>query len=173
MKQLSKVFTATMIIVLIIMPSCSKNKNRYHDKEKKFSIVIPKEWEKKTGFMGTDLAVYPPYSKAVSSFSPNFNVSVLDYKDPQQLGPYTDGTLENLQKLNGFILLKREKVKLGDEEAARLVYSYKIKPLDIMILQYIVVKDTRGAAVTFSAMKEDYADLVPETEKTIKTFRLE
>ena len=163
-----------IIMTLMLFNGClCRDKNRYYDDMKGFSLLIPGEWEKAASGGGADLILLPPVEQSLIAFRPNMTVVVRDRNETFLLAEYQARTLEEIKSvLSEFRLMESGEDKIAGETGGVLHFSYILGSVNIEVLQYTVLHKKKSFSITFSAMPAEFLRFKEIAEKTVKSFEL-
>lgn len=81
----------------------------------------------------------------------------------------------NLKTLDGlledFDLEKQERVLLNGEQAEKLIYTHRIGPVNLKVIQYLIVKGRDAYVLTFTADLIDYNKVSTSFQEIASTFK--
>lgn len=163
-----------IIMTLMLFNGClCRDKNRYYDDMKGFSLLIPGEWEKAASGGGADLILLPPVEQSLIPFRPNMTVVVRDRNETFSLAEYQARTLDEIKNvLSGFRFMESREEKIAGETGGVLHFSYILGSVNIEVLQYTVLYKRKSFSITFSAMPEEYLRFREKAEETVKSLEL-
>ena len=137
-----------------------------------FTIIAPTTWEKKEGFMGSTVLFLEPQAEPSDTFRENVNVVVEKLPSGMGLDGYVKASNDNMAKLmTDYSEISSARVKLGGNDAQRIVYQHRMGVYNLKVLIYLVVQGGRGYVLTCSATVDQYDSHEPTFEDTCKTFQ--
>ena len=177
-KRFAIVAVSTPVLCFLAQSGCARKSppepGRYYSKEKGFSIRLPKEWERKEGFMGTTIMGLSPQEGPADEFRENVNVFVEELPKALSLEEYSSLSLANLRKLmTDFQEHETSQTTVGDAGASRLVSSHRMGQYDLKVLVYWLIKARRAYVITCSAEREQFDAYLGKFEDIVKSFRFE
>jgi len=176
MKLLRPISTILAVIMLsgIMFSGClCRDKNRYYDDTKGFSIAIPSGWERGNAQGGADLIILPPAQDSITPFRPNMTVVVREEKEGMSLADYQLHTLEGIKAvLEGFQLVTSGEEKITGGKSGMLHFTYTLESIKVEVIQYTVLDKKKSVSVTFSAMPADFIKYRDAAEKTARSLDL-
>jgi len=145
---------------------------QYTSKKDAFTITGPASWEKAEGKMGTAVVFLEPQAGASDTVRENLNVIVEKLPAAMGLDKYVKLSKENMAKIvTDFSEVSSARVKLGENDAQRIVYQHRMGVFNFKCLLYLVVHGGRAYVLTCTAAVDEYEDHEPIFEKTCKTFQ--
>jgi hypothetical protein len=164
------------IATLIMIVGCGLfEMTSYEDRQKGFSINIPKKWEIKKDFMGADMAALDPEGVGATQFRPN--VTVVSEKVPQGMRPHDYYRLQfkSIQSLTGHIrqfhLYENKFVMIDGQQGKRLVYGYSLGELKVMVVSCAVISNGTGYVITGTTTYDSFNTFKETFLKVYKSFR--
>lgn len=182
MRQIS-FFASTILIVTLMACGQSGQKEEQADvpadwktaSRSEFSIQFPDSLElDTTGQMGTSLILFSKTTSADDPFRENVNVMIQNLAGQKiDLNKYVEISEGQIKTMitNG-ALNESKRVKEGDSEYHRIVYSGKQGEYDLKWLQYYWVVKDKAFVVTLTCEKNQYDRFVGVGEKVLKSFRV-
>ncbi len=145
---------------------------QYTSNRDAFTITAPASWEKAEGVMGSTVVFLEPQAGATDTFRENVNVVAEKLPAGMGLDGYLKASDENAAKLmTDFSEVSSTRVKLGENDAQRIVYQHRMGVYNLKCLLYLVVHGGRGYVLTCTAIVDEYEDHEPVFEDTCKTFQ--
>ena len=169
-----RMFAFIFLVAGILFSGClCRDKNRYYNDEKGFSLIIPGEWNKGTAQGGADLIILPPVNESLIPFRANLTVVVRDQKEDMTLGEYQTRTLEEIKSvLPGFQLLSSGEEKIAGIKSAMVHFTNTLGTVKVQVVQYTLLRKKKSISITFSAMPEDFTRFREGAEKTARSVDL-
>ena len=159
----------------ICLADCSSKPakpGQYTSKKDGFTITAPKSWGKAEGVMGATVAFLEPQAEPSDAFRENVNVVVEKLPAGMGLDGYLKASDQNMAKmLTDYVEVSSARVKLGENDAQRIVYRHRAGIYNLKCLLYLVVHGGRGYVLTCTAIVDEYEDHEPVFEDTCKTFQ--
>lgn len=139
-----------LVLVLIMAGACvSGPGKRYHNRDKKFSIMIPHNWETLENTRGALLAAASPRSGGQGNDPGRAMLAVTWTPSPRGYGleMFFMMTLDNLKKHRpGFRSTRQRWVRLGGRDARHVSYQHVVGGIPVQAELYMV----RGSGGIFS-----------------------
>lgn len=158
-------FLAAGLVAASLAPGCSSREPvRYFNKEKKFSIEFPGDWERREGFMGT--AVMALRGAAGEEFRENVNVvAETTANSLPTASEYMSRNLAQMEKvLRDFTRIESGTTWIDKQEAKWVIYSHRMGSLRLKVLAYMILKDNRAYVITCTSTLDGFQDWRGEFE---------
>jgi|LSQX01.1.fsa_nt_gb serine/threonine-protein kinase len=158
--------------VILSFISCSSiNWETHTDKDNKFSIQYPNDWEKE--IRGNSIIFLSPLEGERDRFKENVNFMLQDLsQQPLTLEQYTDITEEsviaNLGKQSIFSL---KDVTIQGIAAKEFIYNMNMNGNNLRIKQYWFIKNKTAYLFTYTAKPLRYDDYELIANKIIESFK--
>jgi len=170
------------ILVLFIALACAcasaAELSAYSNKEHKFEIKYPADWEKKENFNDTTVAFIAPRGAKVL-FRPSVNVVAQDIPADADLAKFSDGALAVLDKLlKNYTQLEKTETTLAGVKAIRVVYSYSYEEgeskiqYDVKALLVLAVAGKKAYAITCTAETPSFNGQKAVFDEIVNSFKL-
>jgi hypothetical protein len=135
-----------------------------------FNITAPGTWERRDDFKNIAVMFKEPLADASESLSVDVVVEVLPTRMTLEEYVKANRTITQ-QVLTGFKLVASTNVKLGKNDACRIVYQYDIEGKNLKDLRFLVVSGGRGYSLTCTTTVDQYASHEKIFEDICKTFQ--
>ena len=179
MKIIRTMSLLVMVIVIsgVLFNGCMcRDKNRYYNDTKKFSLIFSSGWEQVKPLMGADLAIVPPGTGTMGEYPTLFTVVVRDINNPQPLADYMLENIEMIKSvLSGFELMDSGEEKINGEKCGMIHFSYiqGTKSLKMEVFQYIILEKKKQISLTYTSPSPDFSRFMNDAKKMVMSFRLE
>ena len=144
--------------------------------EDNYSLRYPEAWTlDQSQQMGTKFILFSPLSSAEDQFKENVNLILQDLEAYDlNLDQYVELSEDQVKTLiaEGNILFS-ERVKQGDLEFHKLIYTGKQGDFDLKFEQYFWLEDKKAYVLTFTAEKEQFEAYRATAEKILNSFQIE
>ncbi len=151
-----------------------RDRARYYNEEKKFSIRIPDKWERLQDTKGTDIIAVSPLEGFEDNFRENFNILVENLRIDMTLDDYYERGIPVFQQYTKeFTQYEKGYGKIDGEKCRWDVVSHQMGPLKIKVLIYTMIHERKGYLITFSAADEKFEQVRPLFKQTAESFRFE
>lgn len=143
--------------------------------EDDYSISHPSNWElNKSGLMGTSFIVFSPLVSDQDQFRENVNLLIQDLSayniDLDQFVEISEGQIETMIK-NGN-LLKSERIKKGDQEYQKVIYTGDQGNFKLKFEQYYLVKNSKAYILTLTCETQEFDNYHNVGERILDSFML-
>jgi hypothetical protein len=140
----------------------------------KFTLDFPKEWTLQKGEEGFDLIAKAPPFGSDDLFRENVNVISQPIQIPLKMEELSLANIAVLEKvLVDFNLESEKKVNLAGAVADKIIYTHRIGPVNLKVIQYLILKDDKVYILTFTADSLDYSKIEKEFVAIAGTFKLQ
>jgi hypothetical protein len=147
---------------------------RIFDKDKTFSLSIPRTWEVKKDVMGASVVGISPQETAKDTFRENVNVVLENLTEQLVPKSYYDANQAVLKKLFTDFKKKSEGVtKIDNRDFYWSVFTHRMGTVQAEVYQFMSVKDKRGYVITCSSTPAKFDKYKGQFEEIAKTFRFE
>lgn len=147
--------------------------NTYQCSKNRFSLGIPDSWSRSQGYMGTALIAMSKPEHKNDQFRENLCVVVEPLPQKMGLDSYYAENIENMKKLlTDLRIFKSGTSSLNGQKARWIVYSYRMGALRSKGKCYLMVKNGKGYALTFTAAPVQYERYSKFFDKIANTFTL-
>jgi hypothetical protein len=147
---------------------------KYTDKDKGFTIMLPSDWEQKPDQMGAAIIALRPVSGPANQFRENINVvlEILDHKmTPKQ---YFDASQDVLKKVfNEYHLEKKGHTTIDKHDFYWSTFTHRLGNVRAKVVQYMTVDGTRAFVVTGSALPNTFPKYLSVFEAVTKTLAIQ
>ncbi len=147
--------------------------SRYYNKEERFSISFPIDWEKLEGFMGNVVIGRSPLEGPTDRFRENVSVAVDNLSPGVTLEQNFQAGITQLTTLTDYKEYERGQATIDNTEARWLVYSNRKGQVTVKVLVYSLVKGNRGYAISCNAAPEAFNRYRGQFEEIAKSFQFE
>jgi len=145
----------------------------YTNQEKKFSLRLPRDWERKENLMGSAVVAIGPQGKSSEDFRENINVVVEDLPNAMTSKEYFDVSLKVLKRLfTDFQLEKSGSLKLNQKDAYWVVFTHRMGKVKAKVLQYMLVDGLKAYVITSSSAPQKFSKYQHLFEEVAKSFSL-
>jgi hypothetical protein len=166
--------TALIFLPFLFIGCSSKDPDRYYNRKEDFSIMFPKEWENKEGFMGCAVISLSPKENDADQFRENVNVAVEPLPGEMNLHDYFEKSISSVAKvITDFQVIEKGTTTINDHDAQWLIYSGRMGTIMLKCKQYYMIQDKRGYVITCSAAPDSYARTIRTFEKIAQSFEFE
>jgi hypothetical protein len=145
--------------------------NTFVSKKDGFSISVPDTWDRAEDVKGVSVIFKQPMTDASDTTSENVIVAAETLPADITLERYVKPTMVGLSKLKEFKTVSSTGVKLGKNDARRIVYQHNAREMNLKVLLYIIVSGGRGYLLTCISSLEQYASHEKVFEDICKTFK--
>ncbi len=143
--------------------------------EDDYSISYPNDWELgKSGLMGTSFIVFSPLVSEQDQFRENVNLLIQDLSayniDLDMFVEISEGQIKTMIK-NGN-LLQSERLKKGDQEYQKVIYTGDQGNYKLKFEQYYLVKNNNAYILTLTCETQEFDDYHKIGENILDSFKL-
>lgn len=143
----------------------------YKDSTLGFKIDYPDSWELGTSNSKDMVVAQTKQEGTESSFRENMNIIVAPIEGNISLENLYDLNYENAQKmLQDFTPVEVEKVKIGGEDAIKLVYTFRYETTTLKNVVYMLIHNKKMYALTFATVVPHYDQFAPVFDKIAQTI---
>jgi hypothetical protein len=145
----------------------------FADKEKGFSVMLPKKWEIKKGVMGAEVIALRPKGGSKDAFRENINVVVENLNGTMLPKEYFKASQSVLQKV--FAEFKVEKsghTNIDKHDVYWVIFTHKMGGVRAKVLQYLTVEGNKGYVVTGSALPATFDKFKKSFEMVATSLKL-
>lgn len=166
--------------LLLVLFGCEFWANRYVSQEHKFSILLPRKWEKEEGFEGT--VVLARANEEEPQYHTNISVSVGNLEEIQanmrrmiSLDEYFEANKAQLlavlpgSKLN---VQEGEIVTAGNEKGRVLSFDYAFEEVKIRFLVVVWIKNSRAYTISCSSETDRFNSYLTIFNKVIRSLKI-
>jgi len=188
---MKKTFFPVLVLLMSLFVACHPSAQKGHKNQVK--TTIPEDWKKldepefvifypdtfelqkpQVNVMGMKFILLSKSTSPQDNFRENINLVIQDLNGRSlSLDMYKKEIENNLSKIitDGH-LLKVEKVKNGDTEFLRVIYTGKQGQYDLKWEQFIWIKDRKMYILTLTTAINQFDHYAPVAEKIMKTFQI-
>jgi len=146
----------------------------YVDREKKFSITFPKDWDVKENYMGRAVAGISLLEGPDDDFLETVNIGIEDIAKDMTLDQYWDAALATMRRLmTGFVEGEKGGKTINGQGFKWMVYSFRTGQMKRTNLIYVTVKDGRAYVVTGTTIEGGLDKWRKTFEEIAATFKVE
>lgn len=146
---------------------------RFINKEKGFSLVLPKGWKQKTDGIAPVMALSPQEGPK-DQFPENINVIVDSLPQPVPVEAVATSAIAFARKaMKDLKVLGRGSLMVEGNETRWWAFEHRVAERRLKAQQFIFVSGTRYYVITCSALPTTFARYKPHFEKSVKSFRFE
>lgn len=143
--------------------------------ESNYSIQYPSTWElNQNRQMGTSLILFSPLENNEDQFRENVNLIIQDLKgqniDLDKYSEISEGQVKTM--ITNSILTNSERIKNGNKEYHRLIYSGDQGIYHLKFEQYYWVENDKAYVLTFTCEQNKFSDYKEIGETILNTFSL-
>jgi len=172
MKKNNKYALLLLIILLVFnLPACDFSWQRYYNKEHRFSILLPRFWQKEQGAYDTVILAKESPRGRDDKFSENINVVITEFAEPISLATCYELNKEELFKSLVLIDLAEGDIFAGMLPGSWLSFKSRIKEIKVKVLSAIFVKGKHGYTITCISEEEKYPKYEPVFFTIIRSLR--
>lgn len=164
-----------LVIVIVGIASCKKEeKGRYYNKEYKFSIVFPGNWELQQKEMGAIVVALSPEVSVQDSFRENVNITVEEVASGVTAQSYFQNTIKNMKGYSkDFKILDVHECAVAKRKAMRFIYNFSISGLQLKGVQYQILYNNYAYVITCMALPYTFNKYEKQFTRIAQSFRLE
>jgi len=154
--------------------ACMSN-NVYKSKTNDFSISYPRDWEKKSGAMGTEATIYAPKQGNDDKYRENIDLFAETTKNQRTLDQYFESVImvQSKKLVEGYSNEKVEKTMLSGEDAYKLTFSINLSGVDLNIVRYIAKHNEKFYVITFSEESSQTENYAKQMEEIVGSFKFD
>ncbi|MGQ9844034.1 MAG: PsbP-related protein [Spirochaetota bacterium] len=175
--KLAQLIVQVVVLVIVIfgIASCNKEeKGRYYNKEYKFSIVLPSNWELQQKEMGSVVVALSPEISLQDSFRENVNITVEEVASNVTAQSYFQNTIKNMKGYSkDFKILDKEESTIANRKAIRFIYNFSIGGLQLKGIQYQILHNNYAYVITCMALPYTFGKYEGQFKKIAHSFRFE
>lgn len=143
----------------------------YKDADLGFKIDYPDSWELGTSNSKDMVVAQTKLEGTQSDFRENMNIIVAPIEDNISLETLYDLNYENAQKmLQDFTPVQVEKVKIGGEDAIKLVYTFRYETTTLKNIVFMTIHGKKMYALTFATVVPRFDEFAPVFDKIAGTM---
>jgi len=153
----------------------SENENLKKIVHSDYSLKYPSDWElNQSGQMGTSFILFSQLESDADKFRENINLVIQDLTGYNlNLDKYIDVTLGQIKSMiSNPKISVNQRVRSGNGEFHKLVYSGNQGVFNLTFEQYIWVYKNRAFVLTFTSEQEKFEKFKLEGERILNTFYL-
>jgi len=179
MRSLLPAVVVALAALLAVTGGCGRESShmsggRYFDTEHKFSIELPRGWERREDFSGSVVSALRPADNETKEFRENVGVLVEEVPPTTGLKDYMVATVENAGRvLSGFRVLDAGDITLAGGSGAWLAYSHNVEGMSLDVLLYATLSGGRACVIVCSAKSDRMSRFRRLFERVASSFRLE
>jgi len=170
-------FVGLVLLVGMLAAGCGKKQKepgRYYNREWRFSIRYPSDWQLKENYRGTIVIGYGPSEGETDDFQENVNVTVLNLPRKMNLDQLFTKYVNDLKAAMPDLELKNSgKTSVNNIPTIYLFYSYNYGGRRWDVVVYLCFTHHKGYLITGTALTETFAKYKILFEKIIRSFRRE
>jgi len=159
---------AAILVVAIIVSSTPKT---YSNDRYGFSIRPPAGWKIKENVRVENFTIIVAF---IGPTENNFavNINIYSERTNQNLQEYTSSNKESLNLyVPEFNLISEKNRIIGNIKAYEIVYTAKVKNVDLKFEQVVLIKNNRSYIITFTNLNENFDKYIAVFEKSVDTFK--
>lgn len=163
-------FKYLTFLFLILLQGCSRQETIETIKGDNYTISYSSDWKlDETVRNNVEFSlVQTPVS---GKFRNNINLLVQDLHGTGiDLIEYTQISVEQINE-NGKLIGSQKKI-IGNIEFQEMTFEAFMKGFDLKFLQYYFIKDEKAYVLTFTALKNEFDNLIPEALKIMNSFQV-
>lgn len=146
---------------------------RYIDKERGFSILLPRFWQITKGVYHTVIMAQERLKGPSDKYSENINVIVTDFEKPIPASTIFEFNKDELTRALADVYDLREgDIYAGLSAGKWFSFESKAKNIPVKVLSAIWVKGNRSYTVTCSAEVDKYRKYEPTFQKVLRSIRM-
>jgi hypothetical protein len=163
-----------ILVVAIGLISCDVAWQKYSNREYRFSLLLPRAWEKKAGQKNTLIIAKAPKEDAAHGFQANLNVTVTDLPKEIPLETYFEmNKQETFRILPGVEYNVSEGTLFNGRLRGKwLSFNSEGGVSVLRIISAVWVKGTRIYIITGSCLSEEYEKYDPIFKKILRSLRI-
>lgn len=143
------------------------------NEEKSFTVKLPVDWTVDKTREDVDLVAVAPPSDEEDLFRENMNVVSTELTGEisrEEFYRLNQETVERL--LTDFDLEDMQEVDIGGKKGQKISYSHRIGPVNLNVIQYLLLDGLKVYVITFTSDSFDYANSKEQFEQIASTFAL-
>lgn len=146
--------------------------HRVTSKSSDLSLVLPDKWEVMDQNLGIDLVALAPLLKPDDLFRQNLNVISVKFNDDMTLEDYFNINKESLRELlEDFDLESAQNATIGGIPAKKLIFTHTVGPVNVKVIQYLVLEGKKAFVITFTADTLDFDKISPDFDKIASSIQ--
>ncbi|MFK7808895.1 MAG: hypothetical protein AB8F74_13910 [Saprospiraceae bacterium] len=139
-----------------------------------YEIMHPADWEvDKSGQMGTSFILFSPQAGPTDNFKENINLVAQDLMgNKMTLDQYLELSMAQIKALiTDSEIITSERIKEGDREYQKVIYSGKQGIYDLKFEQYFQIVEGKAYVLTFTCANDQFEEYQPLGEKILDSFK--
>lgn len=172
--SLASVAGLVLSVALIWLVVFMSQFHGYKDKNYRFSIKYPAQWDKVVAPQGGAAVVFvSPKENALDIFRENVNVTVQDVPGHiASLKSFTDQMLTQMSAVfNNMSVVENKQIDMGGRPAMWVVFEAQ-KPDAIRVLTVVTIKGAQHAYIlTYVASARKYPQYLPFVQEMVRSFK--
>jgi len=140
-----------------------------------YSVQYPSTWElNQSRQMGTTFVLFSPLESDKDTFKENVNLLIQDLRGQNiDLNRYTEISEAQIKSMvANSSLIESKRIKNGDDEYHKLMYSGDQGSLQLLFEQYYWVINDKAFVLTYTSEKAKFADYRETGEQILNSFKL-
>jgi len=164
-------FFLCLVLLSFNFSGCDFSWQRYYNQEYRFSMLLPRFWQKTQGAYGTLILAQEPQRGRNDKFSENINLVITEFSEGVSLAAFYELNKEELLKSLAIMDLAEGEIFAGVLPGRWLSFKGRAKEAKVKVLSAVFVKGKRAYTITCISEEEKYLKYEPTFLTAIRSLR--